>query len=121
MFVAEEMKEVYSINNRVQLAYATKVMRKRINQKLMLSGVSIDDSGATYISPDVEIGQDTIIRPNTTILGHSKIGEACVIGPNVVLDNVDVGNDCEIYFADISNEKIENGAKVGPFVQKHGK
>ena len=121
VFVAEEMKEVYSINNRVQLAYATKIMRKRVNEKLMLSGVSIDDADSTYISPDVQIGQDTVIRPNTTILGKSVIGEACIIGPNVVLDNVKVGNDSEVLFADMSNETIENNAKVGPFVEKHGK
>ena len=121
VFVAEEMKEVYSINNRVQLAYATKIMRRRVNQKLMLSGVSIDDADSTYISPDVEIGQDTVIRPNTTILGKSKIGEACIIGPNVVLENVEIGNDSEVLFADISDEIIKNNAKVGPFVEKHGK
>ena len=121
VFVAEEMKEVYSINTRVQLAYATKIMRKRVNEKLMLSGVSIDDPGSTYISPDVEIGQDTVIRPNTTILGKSVIGEACIIGPNVVLDNVQVGNDSEVLFADLSDETIKNNAKVGPFVEKHGK
>ena len=121
VFVAEEMKEVYSINNRIQLAYASKIMRKRVNQRLMLSGVSIEDIDATYISPDVEIGQDTVIRPNTTILGKSKIGEACTIGPNVFLDNVEVGNDSEVSFADITNEKIENNAKVGPFVERHGK
>ena len=121
VFVAEEMKEVYSINNRVQLAYATKIMRRRVNEKLMLSGVSIDDADSTYISPDVQIGQDTVIRPNTTILGKSVIGEACIIGPNVVLDNVQVGNDSEVLFADMSNETIENNAKVGPFVEKHGK
>ena len=96
-------------------------MRKRINNKLMLSGVSMEHSGSTYISPDVRIGQDTIIRPNTTILGNSVIGEACIIGPNVVLKDVEVGNEAEILFADISDEKIENNAKVGPFVEIHGK
>ena len=121
VFVAEEMKEVYSINNRVQLAYATKIMRRRVNQKLMLSGVSIDDPDSTYISPDVEIGQDTVVLPNTTILGNSKIGEACTIGPNVVLNNVEVGNDSQILFADLSDEIVKNNAKVGPFVEKHGK
>ena len=120
VFVAEEMKEVYSINNRIQLAYATKIMRKRINNRLMLSGVSMDHSGSTYISPDVTIGQDTIIRPNTTILGKSVIGEACIIGPNVVLKDVEVGNEAQITFADLENVKVEKSAKVGPFVVKHG-
>ena len=121
VFVAEEMKEVYSINNRVQLAYASKIMRRRINQKLMLSGVSIEDIDSAYISPDVQIGQDTVIRPNTTILGKSVIGEACTVGPNVVLQDVEMGNDSEVLFADLSNETIKNNAKVGPFVEKHGK
>ena len=96
-------------------------MRKRINNSLMLSGVSIDHPGSTYISPDVKVGQDTIIRPNTTILGNSVIGEACTIGPNVVLKDVEVGNEAEILFADLSDIKVENNAKVGPFVEKHGK
>lgn len=121
VFVAEEMKEVYSVNNRVQLEYATKIMRKRINQKLMLSGVSIDDINSTYISPDVEIGQDTTIHPNTTILGKSKIGEACEIGPNVVLNNVEIGNEATVIFSDLEDVKVEKSAKVGPFVEKHGK
>ena len=96
-------------------------MRKRINQKLMLSGVSIDDIDSTYISPDVEIGQDTVIHPNTTILGKSKIGEACVIGPNVVLENVEIGNDSEVLFSNITNEKIESNTRVAPFTNKVGK
>ena len=121
VFVAEEMKEVYSINNRVQLAYAAKIMRRRINQKLMLSGVSIEDIDSAYISPDVEIGQDTVIRSNTTILGKSKIGEACSIGPNTILNNVEVGNEAEIISSNLDGVKVENSAKVGPFVEKHGK
>ena len=81
----------------------------------------MDHSGSTYISPDVKIGQDTIIRPNTTILGNSVIGEACIIGPNVVLDNVEVGNDSEILFSCLSNEKVESNTRVGPFVDRQGK
>ena len=115
------MKEVYSINNRVQLAYATKIMRKRINQKLMLSGVSIEDIDSAYISPDVTIGQDTVIKSNTTILGNSKIGEACIIGPNTVLNDVEVGNEAEIVFSNLDGVKVEKSAKVGPFAVKVGK
>ena len=96
-------------------------MRRRINQKLMLSGVSIEDIDSAYISPDVQIGQDTVIRSNTTILGKSKIGEACSIGPNTILNDVEVGNDAEIISSNLDGVKVENSAKVGPFVEKHGK
>ena len=121
VFVAEEMKEVYSINNRVQLAYAAKIMRKRINRQLMLSGVSIEDLSSVYISPDVQIGQDTVVHANTTILGHSKIGEACEIGPNSVLNNVEVGNDVVIVSSNLDGVKVKDGEKVGPFVERVGK
>lgn len=121
VFVAEEMKEVYSINNRVQLAVATNIMRKRINHRLMLSGVSIDDVDSTNISPDVTIGQDTTIRPNTIILGKSLIGEACTIGPNVEMNNVVIGNEADISFSKLENVTIDASEKVGPFVLKSGK
>ena len=111
-FVAENMTEVFGINNRVQLAYAGKVMKKRINQKLMLSGVSIEDPDSTYISPDVQIGRDTIIHPNTTILGKCLIGESNIIGPNTYLENVVVGDNNRIISCALVDKEIGNNKKV---------
>ncbi len=67
-------------NDRVDLAAADKVMRQRINKQWMLSGVTIVNPDATYIEPEVTIGQDTIIQPNTFLCGKTEIGEDCVIG-----------------------------------------
>ena len=92
-YVVEDMVEVFGINDRIQLSYAAKVMRKRINHKLMLGGVSMEDPDSTYISPDVKIGKDTIIYPNTTIFGNTVIGNRNEIGPNAVLENVTIGNN----------------------------
>ena len=114
-YIVEEAQEMFCINDRVQLAYAAKVIRKRVNHKLMLSGVSIEDPDTTYISPDVEIGRDTIIRPNTTIVGNSKIGENNIIGPNVYLKDVVVGNDNLIYSSWIDGGEVGNGQKVFDF------
>ena len=36
---------------------------------------------STYIEADVQIGQDTVIRPFTFIGCGSNIGSDCVIGP----------------------------------------
>lgn len=116
-FVAEDMKEVFGINNRVQLAYADKVVRKRINNNLMLSGVSMEDPDSTYISPDVEIGRDTVIHSNTTILGKCKIGEANNIGPNTYLENVIVGNENNIPSAWIVNATIGDNENIDPFTK----
>lgn len=112
VYIAEEAREMFSINDRVQLAYAAKVIRKRVNQKLMLNGVSIEDPDTTYISPDVQIGKDTVIRPNTTIVGDCKIGENNLIGPNVYIKNTMVGNDNVIFSSWIDGGSIGNNEKV---------
>lgn len=107
-FVAENMTEVFGINNRVQLAYAGKVMKKRINNKLMLSGVSIEDSDSTYISPDAVIGRDTVIHPNTTIMGKCVIGEGNIIGPNAYIENSVIGDENKIISCTLINKNISN-------------
>ena len=111
-YIVEEAREMFSVNDRVQLAYAAKIIRKRINQKLMLNGVSIEDPKATYISPDVEIGKDTVIRPNTTITGKCKIGENNIIGPNTYIKDTNIGSDNIILSSWIDGGKIGNGQKV---------
>lgn len=116
-YVVEDAVEVFGINDRVQLAYAGKVIRKRINHRLMMSGVSMEDPDSTYISPDVEIGRDTIILPNTTIFGKCKIGEANTIGPNTHLEHVEIGDDNLVQSSWISDCKIGNFNEIGPFAK----
>ena len=117
-FVVEDMVEVFGINDRAQLAYAAKVMRKKINHQLMLEGVSMEDPTTTYISPNVKIGQDTIIYPNVTIMGDSVIGQRCEIGPNVFMENVKVGNGAHIFSSNLKEVKIKDEERVGPFVDR---
>lgn len=112
-YVVEDMVEVFGINDRIQLAYAAKIMRKRINNKLMLEGVSMEDPDSTYVSPTVKIGKDTIILPNTTLIGDCDLGTANEIGPNVVLENVKAGNNNKISNITIRNKIIGNNEHLG--------
>ncbi|MBO4856050.1 MAG: NTP transferase domain-containing protein [Bacilli bacterium] len=112
-YVVEDMIEVFGINDRIQLAYAAKIMRKRINNKLMLEGVSMEDPDSTYISPTVKIGKDTIIFPNTTLIGDCDLGNTNEIGPNVVLENVKAGNNNKISNITIRNKTIGDNEKLG--------
>ena len=109
------MVEVFGINDRIQLSYASKVMRKRINNKLMSEGVSMEDPTSTYISPDVKIDKDTVIFPNTTIMGKTTIGHGCEIGPNVIINNCTIGNNVKVITSSIENVTIKDNETVGPF------
>lgn len=79
--VADNAADTLGINNRIELAEAAAIMRKRILDKLMLSGVTIVDPATTYIDCDVEIGRDSIIHPCTVIERGSRISENMEIGP----------------------------------------
>ena len=112
-YVVEDMVEVFGINDRIQLAYAAKIMRKRINNKLMLEGVSMEDPDSTYISPAGKIGKDTVIYPNTTISGDCELGNANEIGPNVFMENVKMGNNNRVSNTSIRNKTIGDNEKLG--------
>lgn len=115
-YVLEDAQDIFSVSDRFQLSYANRIIKKRVNKKLMLQGVSIEDPETTYISPEVKIGRDTVISPNTMILGNSVIGEANFIGPNSILKDVKVGNDNVIICSNLTNVEIKDNQKVGPFV-----
>ena len=114
-YVLEDAADIYNINDRVQLAFAAKVIRKRTNHALMLSGVSIEDPDTAYISPDAKIGKDTVILPNTSILGKCEIGEGNWIGPNVTLVRVNMGDNNRIHYSTLTDVEIESNQVVGPF------
>ena len=117
-YVLEDPVDIYNINDRIQLAFAAKVVRKRVNHTLMLSGVSIEDPDTAYISPDAKIGKDTIILPNVSILGDCEIGEGSWIGPNATLIRVKAGNNVKIHYSTLADVKIADNKEVGPFEQR---
>jgi bifunctional UDP-N-acetylglucosamine pyrophosphorylase/glucosamine-1-phosphate N-acetyltransferase len=111
----DDVTEVQGINTRVHLARVEAIMRRRINERWMLAGVTLVDPETTYIEADVTIGQDTTILPNTHLSGTTRIGCDCVIGPNTLIDSSRVGNGCVIRSSVIDQATLEDDVDVGPF------
>ncbi len=103
------------INTRVQLAEAETVLRRRINEKLMLQGVTMMDPSSTYIDIDVQVGRDTVIMPQTMIQGVSSIGERCVVGPQSRVVDSALGDEVTFQNSIILESVVEDGANIGPF------
>jgi bifunctional UDP-N-acetylglucosamine pyrophosphorylase/glucosamine-1-phosphate N-acetyltransferase len=91
-FPVMDSLEVMGVNDRVQLAHAAAVIRQRINDALMRSGVTIIDPSATYIAEGVSIGRDTVVYPNTHISGQTVIGCHCRIEPSVSITDCTIGD-----------------------------
>jgi len=110
-----DRSEAIGINTRVHLAECEAVMRKRINEKLMMAGVTIIDPATTYIEADVKIGRDTKVFPNTIIEGRTVIGGDGRIGPNSIIEDCKIGNCCRVLCSVMESAVMEDGANIGPF------
>ncbi len=115
--VCDDMAEIIGINTRIHLAEAEAAMRMRINQGHMLSGVTIVDPAATYIEPDVVIGRDTVIWPNTYLRGKTSIGAHCTIGPNTIAEDTSIGSGCVVLAAVMEKALVEEDVSIGPFAR----
>ncbi len=103
------------INTRVQLSEAEAVLRKRINEKLMLEGVTMVDPASTYIDVEVKVGKDTVIMPQTIVQGRTCIGERCVIGPQSRLVDSTLADEVTFQNSIILESIVEGEANIGPF------
>jgi len=110
-----DVTEVQGINDRSHLAQAEAVMRQRINEKWMLEGVTLLAPALTFIDATVEIGQDTVIYPNTYLEGATAIGRQCRLGPNTIVRDSINADGCTIEASVVEGAILEDGADVGPF------
>jgi bifunctional UDP-N-acetylglucosamine pyrophosphorylase/glucosamine-1-phosphate N-acetyltransferase len=96
--VVDDEALVLGVNDRATLARVRAIAQGAIHERHMRAGVGIEDPAATVIDVDVEIGQDTLIEPFTTIRGATRIGGDCTIRHSYMVDCV-----------------LEDGVSVGPF------
>ena len=75
-----DFDDTRGVNDCVQLSEVQAIMNRRILEKHMRNGVQIVDPATTWIHFAVEIGNDTIILPGTTLMGNTVIGHDCIIG-----------------------------------------
>lgn len=74
-------EDIFSINSRRELAMVSDVMRRRVLNELMESGVTVVDPATTWVDSRAIIGADTIIEPHVIIAGPVRIGRHCRVGP----------------------------------------
>ena len=110
-----DVSEVQGVNTRAHLARSERIMRARICEQLMVSGVTLIDPATTYVDAGVQVGQDTVIQPNTHLRGQTVIGARCVIGPNSIIDNARIGVNCEIVASVLEGALVEEDVHIGPF------
>jgi bifunctional UDP-N-acetylglucosamine pyrophosphorylase / glucosamine-1-phosphate N-acetyltransferase len=103
------------INDRSDLANVRAIAQQRIHEAHMTNGVTIVDPNATQIDADVHIDPDTTIAPYTSLLGATRIGRGCTVGPLTTLIDTKLGENVTIPHSYATGSEIHDRAQVGPF------
>jgi bifunctional UDP-N-acetylglucosamine pyrophosphorylase/glucosamine-1-phosphate N-acetyltransferase len=111
--------EAMGIKDRSRLAAATKIMQRRILERLMESGVTITDPDSTFVDATVTIGQDSVVEPFSLIKGHTAIGIECRIGPHVYIEDARIGDrsDCGPFVKIRPGTEIAENVHIGSFAE----
>ena len=115
----DDPKEAMAVKDRVRLAKAADVLRRRLLEECMLSGVTVVDPDSTFIDASVSIGQDTVIEPFTVLKGKTQIGSECRIGPHVYIEDARVGDrsDCGPFAKLRPGTEIAEDVHIGSFAE----
>jgi bifunctional UDP-N-acetylglucosamine pyrophosphorylase/glucosamine-1-phosphate N-acetyltransferase len=111
----DDFTEILGVNDRVQLAEAEALLRDRINDELMRSGVTIVDPTTTWVSVEATIAPDVTLLPGSAIGGRTTIGTGAVIGPRTYLVDCTVAAGAEIKESHATGAVIGENSSVGPF------
>ncbi|HEY0830770.1 MAG TPA: bifunctional UDP-N-acetylglucosamine diphosphorylase/glucosamine-1-phosphate N-acetyltransferase GlmU [Candidatus Dormibacteraeota bacterium] len=115
----DDPNEAMGVKDRVRLAKATGILRRRILEQCMLSGVTIVDPDSTFVDVTVTIGMDTVIEPFTVLKGGTHIGAECHIGPHVYIEDARVGDrsDCGPFAKLRPGTEIAEDVHIGSFTE----
>ncbi len=113
-----ESFELMGINTRQELGLAGRLMNQRVLDELMTAGVGIVDEKSTFIDMSVTVGPDTVVMPNCSFQGATKIGRNCRIEQGVIIKDSVIGDNVKIKpYSVIENAVIKDSAQVGPFAR----
>ncbi len=112
---ATDPLEVTGVNDRLQLARAEAELRRRTNERLLGSGVTMLDPSNTFVDTTVVVGQDVTLFPGTLLQGDTVIGDGSEVGPDTRLVDCRVGAGCVIETTTARQATVGDGAHVGPY------
>ena len=128
--------EALGINDQQDLARAHRALLDRRGAELQEAGVTLLEPARVAVEPEVEVGADTVLHADVSLVGRTRIGRGCLlqqgvwvrdsrlgdgveVAPYSVLDGADVGDGCRVgpYARLRPGSVLDAGARVGNFVE----
>ncbi|HEY0838925.1 MAG TPA: bifunctional UDP-N-acetylglucosamine diphosphorylase/glucosamine-1-phosphate N-acetyltransferase GlmU [Vulgatibacter sp.] len=116
--VPAPVDEVSGVNDRAELAAASRELRRRLALAHMRAGVSMIDPDTVYLDEDVTIGPDVTLEPNVRIGRGSHVGPGSTIGQGSVIVGSRVGAGVTVKpYSVFEDAVVGDRAVVGPFAR----
>jgi len=88
------------------------------NEKLMLSGVMLEDSKSIHIDWDVKVGAGTVISPGVILSGKTQVDEMVKIEAYSIIQDSLIESRVEIHsHSHIAESHLRSNCSVGPFAR----
>ncbi|MEV0154861.1 bifunctional UDP-N-acetylglucosamine diphosphorylase/glucosamine-1-phosphate N-acetyltransferase GlmU [Micromonospora sp. NPDC050686] len=113
--VAGDHTETLGCNDRVELAGLRRLLRDRVNESWMRTGVTVLDPATTWIDVTVTVERDAVIDQNTQLQGTTVVGAGALVGPDVTLVDTAVGEGASVVRSHAVGAEIGPQASVGPY------
>jgi len=112
----EDPREGLGVNDRKQLAALSAVMRERILDRLMESGVTVLDPASTYVDDTVEVAPDAVLYPGVFLEGRTTIGAGTVVGAGCHVIQTRIADRVTLLpYCVLRESAVDEGAVLGPF------
>ncbi len=112
--------EALGVDDRVRLAAAESILRRRILERVMLAGVTVEDPASTFIGAEAEFEEDATVLAGSRIEGRSRVATGAVIGPNTTLRNAIIGAGSRVEASVVEDSTVGAGCTIGPFAHIRG-
>lgn len=109
-----DASEGMGVNTRVQLAEATSVLQRRVNEAHMLAGVTMADPSLVWVSPTVRLGRDVVLEPMTFLTGNTVVEDGATIGPSARVADSTIREGAVVDSSVLRDVEVGPGATVGP-------
>jgi bifunctional UDP-N-acetylglucosamine pyrophosphorylase / glucosamine-1-phosphate N-acetyltransferase len=113
--VTAPSSETAGVNDRVQLAAASRVYNDRLVEAHMRAGVTIVDPATTWLEPTVTLAADVTLLPSVDLHGTTVVDEGATIGPQTTLSDTVVGARSRVERAVAREARIGADVTIGPY------
>lgn len=107
--------DFFEVDNEQKLYEVRQIIKNRILDFHIDSGVNILDKNSTHIDADVIISSGAVIAQNNTLTGLTYIGKNCKLEPNNIIHDSVISDNCVVKCSYIDQSRISENMIVGPF------